>query len=298
MDFDSYIAIDWSGATGRYNGIAVAICRPGRMAPQLVRPRGKRAKRKRDSAQPKAWSRQEITEWLIDQLDPAQRLLIGFDFAFGFPFEDCGYLGGQAQEIDDIFALWALIESRSTGEADFGCRRFVDDPDFAHLFWKEGRQPRMWIERKRLAEHACAEKTKTRPDTLYKLLHSKQVGKASITGMRVLNYLRACKGRCVAIWPFETPRTSAIVEIYPTMFRKMATGSIAKLRSGVKLNGALAVLNSRAMPAAGSDNLSDHETDALISAAGLRSIASRLELWTTPELNSDRIRREGWIFGI
>src|SRR5438094_1920560 len=98
MDFDSYIAIDWSGATGRYNGIAVAICRPGRMAPQLVRRRGKRAKRKRArsvsaiarnikrSAQPKAWSRQEITEWLIDQLDPAQRLLIGFDFAFGFPF--------------------------------------------------------------------------------------------------------------------------------------------------------------------------------------------------------------------
>jgi hypothetical protein len=286
MRFDAFIAVDWSGARGKYNGIAVAICRPGRAAPELVK------------SQQKHWSRQEIAEWVAGQLDRGLRLLIGFDFAFGFPFEDCGYLGGQARRIDDIFALWALIESRSTGEIDFGCRTFVNNPDFAHLFWKRGPQPKTWVERKRLAEHACAEKTKTRPDTLYKLLHSKQVGKASITGMRVLNYLRAGKSKSVAIWPFENPKTSAIVEIYPTMFRKLATGSIAKLRSAVELNQGLAALNSQSMPARGSIDLSDHDTDALISAAGLRSIAGIPELWTRPELNSDRVRREGWIFGV
>jgi hypothetical protein len=225
-----------------------------------------------------------------------KRLLIGLDFAFGFPYEDIGYLSGQAGGIDNIFALWRLIEARSAGDYDFGCSRFIDDPDFAHLFWKAGPKPTAWIERKRRTEHACAEATKTRPDTLYKLLHSKQVGKASITGMRVLNHLRACKGDCVSIWPFETPRTSTVVEIYPTMFRKLATGSIAKLRSCADLNSALAALHSRPMSHSGT--VSDHETDALISAAGLRFISYNPEVWIRPELTSQQVRREGWIFGV
>jgi hypothetical protein len=284
MNFDEFIAIDWSGAVGRYNGIAVADCRLGCAAPHLVQPAGTR------------WSRREIAEWLANRLGKRKRLLIGFDFAFGFPFEHCGYLGGLAKGIRDIFGLWALIEQRCVAEPDFGCRSFIEDPGLAHLFWKAGPRPSMWVERKRVAEHACAETTKTRPDTLYKLLHSKQVGKASITGMRVLNYLHMLRKDCVAIWPFEIPRSSAIVEIYPTMFRKLATGSIAKLRTRGDLNRALVNLNSRPMIRV--DRFSDHETDALISAAGLRSIAHDPEMWRRPEVESARVRREGWIFGV
>jgi hypothetical protein len=116
--------------------------------------------------------------------------------------------------------------------------------------------------------------------------------------MRVLNYLRGCKGDRVAIWPFETPRASAIVEIYPTMFRKLATGSTAKLRSVVDLNRALARLNSRPMRLTNREDLSDHETDAIISAAGLRLIVRDPQLWMGSWLTSPRVRREGWIFGI
>ena len=132
----------------------------------------------------------------------------------------------------------------------------------------------------------------------HKLLHSKQVGKASITGMRVLHHVRSCKGDCVAIWPFETPRTSVIVEIYPTIFRKIATGSIAKLKSRSNLNMALARVDSHAMPDAGGRDLSDHETDALLSAAGLRWITRDPDVWAPAELRSPRVQREGWIFGI
>jgi hypothetical protein len=277
--------MDWSGASGAYDGIAVAMCLAGRAAPKLVRPRGRR------------WSREDAAEWIKEHLGERQRLLIGLDFGFGFPYEHTGYLGGQARGVDDIFALWALIEAKSAGEADFGCNRFVRDPEMAHLFWRRNAKPTLWAERKRRAEYACAETTGTRPESLYKLLGPKQVGKASITGMRVLNYLHACKGRCVAIWPFETPRTSVIVEIYPTMFRKLAARSIAKLRSRADLNRALRVLDSRPMPGART-RLSDHETDALISAAGLRYIAGDPKVWTPPELDSPRVQREGWIFGI
>jgi hypothetical protein len=284
--FDAFIAIDWSGAARAYNGIAVAICSSGRTPPEVVPPARKR------------WTRMEITEWLKRRLEDRQRLLIGFDFAFGFPFEDCGYLGGQADGVDNIFALWELIEAKSSGDADFGCSQFVADPIYSTLFWTAGPKPKAWVERKRQTERVCAELTKTRPDTLYKLLHSKQVGKASITGMRVLHHVRSCKGRRVAIWPFETPRTSAVVEIYPTMFRKRATGSVAKLRSTADLNLALGVLDSDPIRNTRRIRLSDHETDALISAVGLRSIARKPDVWTSPESKSARVRREGWIFGI
>src|SRR6185503_17314985 len=180
MIFDAYIGIDWSGAVRNYDGIAVAVCRRGSAAPALVAPRGAR------------WTRLAVAKWLEHQLDRQRRLLIGCDFAFGFPFEQSdGYLGGRAAGVDDIFALWTLIENKSSDDPDFGCARFVNDPDYASLFWTAGPRPASWIERKRLTEHACGDATKTWPDTLYKLLHSKQVGKASITGMRVLHRLRS-----------------------------------------------------------------------------------------------------------
>jgi hypothetical protein len=286
--FDTFVAMDWSGATKRYNGIAVAVCKTGRSAPRLVEPRGARF-----------WTREAIAAWLENQLDRGGRYLIGLDFAFGFPFETkLGYLGGRAMGVDRIFVLWSLIESQSCDDPDFGCARFIANPEYEDLFWKSGTRPANWIERKRRTEYACAEKTGTRPDTLYKLLHSKQVGKASITGMRMLHQVRSRKGDRVAIWPFEAVHRSAIVEIYPTMYRKIASGSIAKLKSAAELNDALANISSRPFANDARKHLSDHETDALISAAGLRWMARNPDVWTYRELRSRTVKREGWIFGV
>src|SRR5689334_6970457 len=134
-EFDEFIAIDWSGAIGRYKGIAVATCRPGRSAPALVRPaRGH-------------WTRDAIVEWIERTLDRDRRFLIGFDFAFGLPYEkDLGYLAGAAPGVDDIFALWSLIETKSYLEQDFGCTQFISNPDHERLFWKAGPKPAHWIE--------------------------------------------------------------------------------------------------------------------------------------------------------
>jgi hypothetical protein len=284
--FDKFIAIDWSGAAGQYDGIAVAICRLGKNSPQLVEPPSKR------------WTRVAITDWLKNQLDGKHRLLIGLDFAFGFPFEPTGgYLGGFAHGIDDIFGLWSLIEKKTCGDPDFGCLRFIRDRDYKRLFWTAGSRPKDWINSKRRTELDCAEATGTRPDTVFKLIGSKQVGKASITGMRVLHHIRSCSGDRVAIWPFDRVRTSAMVEIYPTMFRKRATNSIAKLRSLSELNRALNKIGSS--PISGLEReLSDHETDAIISAAGLRSIARNPDVWRPAELIVSGAQREGWIFGV
>jgi hypothetical protein len=285
--FDTFIAIDWSGAAGRYDGIAVAKCNAGRSAPCLVNPIAPR------------WTRSEIVNWICSQLDGNQRLLIGLDFAFGFPFEgkDVGYLGGCARQGDSIFSLWKLIEEKCCADPDFGCTTFIRDPGYESLFWKSGPLPEAWVERKRRTELACVETTQTRPETVYKLIGSKQVGKGSVTGIRVLNHIRSSRKECVSFWPFDEVRGSTIVEIYPTLFRKSGTGSLAKLRSH-DLKTALGVFGSDSMHRSRSGDLSDHETDALISAAGLRSLARIPATWSHPELGSPRVQREGWIFGV
>jgi len=282
--FDAFIAIDWSGAKGNYTGIAVAMCRPGRAAPRLIHPAGG-----------SPWKRRAIADWLVRQLSGRERLLIGLDFGFGLPFEnDRGYLGGRAPGLRDIFSLWSHLDARSSKDSDFGCTSFINDPEYASLFWKSGRQPKRWVGRKRQTEHACAASTKTRPDTLYKLLGSKQVGKASITGIRVLHRVRALVGERVSVWPFEPVRTSAFVEIYPTLFRKAGLGSISKLRSFDALNKALKTLRSNP-PSNGI--WTDHETDALVSAAGLRFFAGDPNIWSRADLLLPQVQREGWIFG-
>jgi hypothetical protein len=54
-EFDGFVAIDWSGAVRNYDGIAVAMCRPGRAAPRLIQAPGVR------------WTRKTIADWLKSQ---------------------------------------------------------------------------------------------------------------------------------------------------------------------------------------------------------------------------------------
>jgi len=285
--FDSFVAIDWSGARHPYKGIAVAKCMRGRSAPQLVTPPVN-----------SHWTRVEAADWLCEELKGRQRLLIGMDFAFGFPFEEkAGYLQGRTRKPKTIFDLWRLIDDASDGETDFGCSAFTSDPRYASLFWKSGQSPEGWIQQKRRTELACATATSTRPETVYKLIGSKQVGKASITGIRVLQHIRRVRNARVSFWPFERPDKSTITEIYPTLFRKSATNSLAKLRTLPDLNEALIAFECDPIPQS-PRRFSDHETDALISAAGLRCLARKQATWTHPELTSRQVQREGWIFGV
>jgi hypothetical protein len=282
MTFDAFIAIDWSGGKAPYNGISVARCPAGSGGPRLVAPGATH------------WTRTTIAEWLVREIASGQRLLIGFDFAFGLPYEDKhGYLGGLAGRIDNIFDLWAMVERTSESDSDYGCGRFVAHPIYAPLFWTRGPKPATWIERRRQAERACGTCTGTYPESLYKLLGPKQVGKASLTGMRVLNRVRAATNGAAAVWPFERGGDSVLVEIYPTLFRKQATSSVAKIKATAVLDEALSHFGARKAKVA-PGTLSDHDSDALISAAGLRALVQRQQMWDAPA----SVRREGWIFGV
>ena len=135
-----------------------------------------------------------------------------------------------------------------------------------------------------------------KPYSNFNLVGAAQVGKSSLTGMRVLHAL----GGAVRVWPVDPlPESgSVVVEIYTTI-AAMAAGRSpgrAKMRSYAALNEALAALGSP--PVAGTGALDDHATDALLAAAWLRTIAHRPELWSPAKMTPEIARTEGWTFGV
>lgn len=272
MRFDSFVAIDWSGASGRngraYSGIAIARCAPGAAAPQLVKPAGRR------------WTRSEVFDWLIREGDRNKRLLIGIDMSFALP-----------APFDPPPKLWAEIEARCTEDADFAGHRYVLDDA---RFWRNGKQPADWIGHQRPAELACIAQGLGHPQTPLKLIGPKQVGLGTLAGARLLHRLRSLRPMRWAVWPFDEltlddPR-SVCVEIYPRLFIRQAAGGNAKLRQGPALDAALQVLGCKPARLASFD---DHEADAIIAAAGLRRAAKNQALWDAGA-GQDR----GWIFGV
>jgi hypothetical protein len=134
------------------------------------------------------------------------------------------------------------------------------------------------------------------PSSCFNLVGAAQVGKSSLSGMRVLHRLA---GR-VPVWPFDpVPGTGPlIVEIYTSIAARAAglRAGRSKLRDAASLDQALAALGTR--PHAPLARYDDHATDAILTAAWLRRVQCDPALWR-PEALTDRIAAtEGWTFGV
>ncbi|MBV9330784.1 MAG: hypothetical protein JOZ55_04455, partial [Alphaproteobacteria bacterium] len=134
-----------------------------------------------------------------------------------------------------------------------------------------------------------------KPYSNFNLVGAAQVGKSSLTGMRVLHRL----GGRLPVWPFDPlPETgSVVVEIY-TAIAALAAGrraGRAKMRSYHELNAALARINSPQVK--GTGPIDDHSADALLTSAWLRANSDRAELWHPRALTPELARTEGWTFG-
>ncbi|HEY0832971.1 MAG TPA: hypothetical protein VGE72_03590 [Azospirillum sp.] len=282
--FERFIAIDWSGARGpRYAGVAVAECGPGDAPPRLIPPPGG------------WWSRRAVHDWLLDGLarGPA---LVGIDCAFSLPFAVAQTY--FASRDATVFDLWDLVEEAAAGAGDFLGAPFAEHPAYSGGFWSRGLQPDWYTDPHRLTERVCRADGYGSPQSPYKLIGSKQVGKGGLAGMRMLRSLRRAAPDHVAVWPFEDPAPGRTVfaEIYPRLFLKRAGFGLRKIRAPADVDAALAHLGSS--PAALPAEVSDHDADALVSAAGLRWLAARAEVWRPPVLDARARRQEGWIFGV
>lgn len=283
--FSHFAALDWSGAAGeRHRGIAVAICSTGNAAPQLVRP-GHR------------WSRVEALDWLAVQMP--EGTLAGLDLGMSLPFADRGaFFPGWSESPADARELWALIDRICTGDQHLASSSFVGHEQARRFFRHRGEEGDLFgggRGRFRVTEHAQRD-AGCNPYSNFNLVGAAQVGKSSLTGMRVLHRLA---GR-VPIWPVDPlpgGTGSAVVEIY-TSLAAIHAGRRAgqtKLRTIEELNEALSALDS--LPVPGGGPVADHVSDALLTAAWLREVAHRPEYWHPATMTEEIAQTEGWTFG-
>ena len=280
--FERFAAIDWSGAKGRrHKGIAVAMCGTGDSAPRLVRAGH-------------AWSRTEVLEWLLEEAQSAPTLF-GFDFSFAPPIAERGeYLPGEADVPRTAREFWAYVDCAADDE-DLGAASFLERVHRRHFYFgaADGVKGRFMHFRQCDARLNAQGGRKTA--SAYDAIGAAQVAKASFSGMRLLHRL---DGR-VAIWPMNPLRggESAVVEIYTRIYLRRAGLSGTKLRSRADLNRALAGLGSR--PARLRFEPNDHQTDAIVTAAGMRALAATEPRAFAPEgLTEMLARTEGWTFGV
>ena len=279
--FGRFAAIDWSGAKGkRHKGIAVAVCDVGEAAPKLVRPGH-------------VWSRIELLDWLLSAAEEAPTLF-GFDFSFAPPIAQRGdYLPGEAGVPREAKAFWAYVEGTCEDE-DLGAATFLEARHRRHFYFGAADGVKRDFLHHRVCEHAFNATGGSKASTLYDAIGAAQVAKASFAGMRLLHRL----GGRLPIWPMDAlpERGSLVVEIYTRIFIRLAGLRGGKVRTLQQLNAALRALGSRTTRL--NREPSDHETDVLIAAAGLRAIAGSPTHWNPAGLTTEVARTEGWTFGV
>ena len=280
--FARFAAIDWSGAKGKkHKGIAVGVCDAAGGPPALVEPE-------------RVWSRTEVMAWVLAAA--AERpTLFGFDFSYAPPIVERGaYFPGEADVPADAKAFWAYVDRLCSSDEDLGAASLLHTHHRRHFYLGAADGVKRDFLHHRVCEHAFNALGGGKASTLYDAIGAAQVAKASYAGMRLLNRLN----KVLPVWPMdELPAAgSAIVEIYTRVFILMAGLSGRKVRSRAQLEEALAGLGSP--PPALPREPSDHETDVLIAAAGLRRIADAPDYWAPAALTPHIARTEGWTFGV
>lgn len=278
--YQSFVAIDWSGAKGRrHKGIAIAEAR-GDAPPRLVRPGH-------------VWSRQEVLDWLLKRAH-TEPTLFGFDFSFAPPLIERGeYLPGEPGVPATAREFWAYVD-RLADDDDLGAASFLETAHRAHFYFGIADGVKSDFVRFRQCDHALNAQGGRKTASAFDAIGAAQVAKASFSGMRLLHRLAGQ----VAIWPMDAlPLSgSAVVEIYTRIYLRRAGLSGHKLRSRAELNQALAGLGSP--PARLRFEPNDHQTDALVTAAGMRALAADPLAFAPPRLTPEIARGEGWTFGV
>ena len=219
--FDRYIAVDWSAANERRAGkdsIWVAERGPEGLRLSLNPP-----------------TRAEATALLIERIRAAreagERVMVGFDFVFGYPRGAARAIAGKP----GWRALWDAIGAAVLDSGENKSNRFEVASSFnrtlelAH-FW--GHPPhhryadlqptRPLHDYIHIAEHRLAESYARGPQPVWKLSGVGSVGSQTLLGIPRLLDLKA-EFPEARVWPFETAFESelgplALVEIYPSMF--------------------------------------------------------------------------------
>jgi hypothetical protein len=195
---------------------------------------------------------------------------------------------GTAREV------WAYVDDRSDDE-DLGAASFLENAHRKHFYFGIADGVKAGFMHFRQCDQQLNRQGGRKTASAYDAIGAAQVAKASFSGMRFLHRL---DGK-VAIWPMEPlpDLGSAVVEIYTRIYLRRAGLPGLKLRRRLDLNRALQGLGSALARLRFEPN--DHQTDALVTAAGMRALAQHEPRAFDPEgLTSQIARSEGWTFGV
>lgn len=286
--FERFAVIDWSGQNvARPKGIAIAIADCGDATPGIVAPPERR------------WSRSDVVDWL--RANAGSNMVVGLDLSPGLPFVDHGsFFPGRTNSPRDAKALWRDVETHSEASRHLSANGFLDHFEAREFFLHQTyRGAHFAPANGRLRR--CEERQRSMnlsPSSCFKLIGANQVGKSSLTGMRVLRRVNDL----IPVWPFDpvSERGALLIEIY-TSIAALAGGRPAnrtKIRSWEELDAALTHPDIASHPTGKRGPVDDHTTDALLTAAWLRRAADRETLWQPHDMTPEIARTEGWTFGV
>ena len=285
--FSRFVGIDWSGAKGaRQKGLAVASVCKDRLT--LEEPPSGR----------KSWSRAEVTQFIGQLAHAPGRTLVGIDSAFSLPFMDTGsYLPGVALPTSAV-ALWSAVEAACARDDHYYGGGFVRAN--AGHYHQTGQKGACYHRRMRVTEELCIARGAGSCESVFHLIGPSQVGLSGLSTIRMLAHLTGYAG--IAVWPFQDTSQASVVlvEIYAALFAAMG-GSRGKVRDTVTLTAIVAALGPglrMRVPGKGTGSISDDAADALLTAAGLCSVAHDDRYWKPAGLSTMVRESEGWIFGL
>ena len=194
---------------------------------------------------------------------------------------------------DNARDFWAYVERNSQDE-DLGAASFLEQVHRRHFYFGIADGVKSDFVRFRTCDARLNAQGGRKTASAYDAIGASQVAKASFSGMRLLHRLHGN----VAIWPMDPlpENGSAVVEIYTRIYIRNAGMTGKKLRSRADLNAALAGIGSK--PARLRFEPNDHQTDALVTAAGMRSHLANPNAFAPSGLTAELARTEGWTFGI
>ena len=299
--FDAHIVVDWSaaskptGPTPCENAIWWAIARDGDVEPPKY-------------ARTRHQTIQELVQLISSEIERSRRVLVGFDFPFGYP---AGVAAHVTQRDDaEALDLWDWLGERISDSEDNSNNRFAVASELNRGYPGKGPfwgRPSEWDypdiptrARDRTADGGAHPPDKRVADSrakgaksVWQLYYAGSVGSQVILGLPAINRIRQdyFLGPHTAVWPFDTglrvPEREegsrlVVAEVYPSLLKEAVNESLRDDetitdRAQVRVNAvAFATLDAH---------------------GGLAALFRGTEALTSRERQSIE-REEGWILGL
>lgn len=269
--FDTVVMVDWSAAARaprrpRPDAIFAAVARGGKADPAAY-----------------LGHRLDAEAWIAALVDgeraAGRRVLVGFDFPFGYPRGFAAALVGRP----DAFALWDWLGARIVDTPRANNRFEVAGAINALFpgtgpFWGNGTArevpnlPRKGRARTAnpFPERRAIEERHKGAFTLWQLSGAGAVGSQTLMGLPVLSRLRRRFAADLSVWPFEAPDAGVVLaEVWPSLLAPVVAAELAAT-GGIKDARQVEVL-ARALSALTPDELArvmDVSTEPLAAEEG------------------------------